>query len=342
MPIHTNQCSAEIKTPSRSRKPGNTLLMLSLQAALLATIPFEANAAKVTSVFVSGPQTTVNDQGSDGVTKIAIAFLDTTGIWLDMEPSSTEANEKFQISLQNNTGEDISELWFEVVTQGGEDLGTRPSLSTWVSTISASQFGGLNVSESNLIVDQSDRHRFQMKFDPPLSPAPGNSMTIISNEDWVGFNKAGGKWWLNIDWNAEDNNGPAITSSSELTPNILANSEEGPLKVQSGENVSVAVTLNSGANAGKDADWWVAAQSSELGWFQYTVEGGWQPINSDLSDIKPGYQGALIDLNSPFELLSSSDIPKASYEIFFGVDQNMNGVLDFDGLVFDSVKVDVE
>lgn len=340
MQIHNNRCCMNGNMLSFSGKPITTSLIAGLLGIPLAFLPVVGNAAKVAEVFVSGPQTTVNDQGSDGLTKVAIAFFDTTGVWLDMEPSTTELNERFQIALQNNSGEEITELWFEVVKQGGEDLGTRPSIGEWVSSISASQFGSLNVSESNFIVDQTDRQRFQVKFDPPLSSVPGTSMTILSDTDWVDFNKTGGKWWLNIDWNEEDNNGPII--SSEPAPSVLANGEEGPLTLQAGENVTIEVSLKSGANTGNEADWWVAALSSELGWFQYTIEGVWQPISSDLSDIKPGYQGALFDLDSPLELLSSSDLPKASYEIFFGVDQTMNGVLDFDGLVFDSVEVIVE
>lgn len=340
MQIPTNQYW--IETLSRIRKPDTSDLIMILLATLLASMSFPANAAKVASVFSSGSQTTVNDQGSDGTTKIAIAFSETTGVWLDMNPSSTELNEKLQISLQNNTGEEISELWFEIVKPGNEDLGTRPTLNEWVSSVSASQFGGLNISESSFVVDQTDRQRFRMKFDPPLSKAPGNSMTIISNTDWIDFNKAGGKWWLNIDWNAEDNNGPSINNTSQPTPRIAANEGEEPLTVQAGENLLIAITLKSGASTGNEADWWIAAQSSEFGWFQYSIDQGWQPIRSDLSNIKPAYQGALVDLNSPVELLSSTDTPKSSYEFYFAVDQKMDGILDFDGLAFDSIKVDVE
>jgi hypothetical protein len=321
--------------------------------ANLALLPGAAYAATVASVLASGPATTVQDLGRDGMTMMAIDFQETTGIWLEMDasPAHPDPDEDFLINLVNGTGENITDLWFEVRKPGGEDLGTRPTLADWESSISASQSGGIGISESELVIDQSDRQRIHLKFNPPLSSATGNAMLISLTTmpgfgDWVGFNNAGGNWWLNIDWNVVDDNGPVVEPpppppTGNPVPKIMANGSEGPVTLGMGQNLSVTITLDPADYAGASADYWAVASSAKSGWFQYRFPIGWVPMNADFSDVEPAYQGPLVNLSSPLEILSSSkiDMPPDSYEIFFGVDRNMNGSLDLNTLNFDSVHV---
>jgi len=52
------------------------------------------------------------------------------------------------------------------------------------------------------------------------------------------------------------------------------------------------------------------------------------------------YMGPLFDL-SPFEVLNTSGLPTGPYTFYFGVDMNMNGILDMDQIYYDSVVVNI-
>jgi len=130
-----------------------------------------------------------------------------------------------------------------------------------------------------------------------------------------------------------------IPSTGGPGPKALANGSEGPVTLAIGQNLSVAITLDPADYSGVNADYWVIAYSANGGWVQYQYPAGWATLDASFIDIKPAYQGPLVDLSTPLELFSSSDLPPDSYEVFFGVDRNMNGILDTDTLNYGSVKI---
>lgn len=130
------------------------------------------------------------------------------------------------------------------------------------------------------------------------------------------------------------------------SPDIRANSSDGPIAISPSGAISIAVSLDPGSSAGKPADWWAAAQTP-FGLHWYTVDRGW--VRSD-APIR-GYAGPLINLpstvilsvntapapapsNSPLKAQSlpgvaaSTIIPIGTYTFHFGIDTNQNGVLD--------------
>jgi hypothetical protein len=116
-----------------------------------------------------------------------------------------------------------------------------------------------------------------------------------------------------------------------LPPDIKANGLDGPIVVSSETSVSVAVTLDPGNWAGREADWWVAAYTS-FAWYTYIYPSGWQ------SGIHRCVQTPLFEIATPIEVLNRP-LPKGKYIFYFAVDGNTDDLAD--GTWMDSVEVTV-
>lgn len=73
-------------------------------------------------------------------------------------------------------------------------------------------------------------------------------------------------------------------------------------------------------------------------WYFYTYPNTWVDIGTDLSRVAPAYQGPLIDLSS-LALFDTTGIPSGTYVFYFGVDTNMNEVLDLGQLYYSSFSL---
>jgi parallel beta-helix repeat protein len=120
------------------------------------------------------------------------------------------------------------------------------------------------------------------------------------------------------------------------TPDVKANGEDGTITITTNDTLSVKVELDAGDYDSEDADWWHVADTP-FGWYRYNVS-----TNSWVPGIQVTYQGPLFNLTPPFETLNISGLPTGTYTLYFGVDMNMNGSIDFDKLYYDSVVVYVE
>lgn len=115
---------------------------------------------------------------------------------------------------------------------------------------------------------------------------------------------------------------------------IIANdSAGGPITIEHGDLLTVQVFLNPGTYQGQNADWWVVADTP-FGSFCYDLTT-WYP------GLFPVYQGPLFILN-PFTVFNYSSLPIGTYVFYFGVDGNMNAILDGDQIYYDSVSVTVQ
>ncbi|MEW6608338.1 MAG: right-handed parallel beta-helix repeat-containing protein [bacterium] len=113
-------------------------------------------------------------------------------------------------------------------------------------------------------------------------------------------------------------------------PDIKANGSDGTITTSG--TVSITIELNSGGYAGQNADWWHVAETP-FGWYRYQVSG-----NTWVPGLTVSYQGPLFNLTPPFNTLNTP-LPSGTYIIYFGVDMNMNGGIDFDSLYYDRVVV---
>ena len=117
-----------------------------------------------------------------------------------------------------------------------------------------------------------------------------------------------------------------------VSPDIKANNSDGPVNITQNDDLSVTVELDSDGNYAI-ADWWVIADTP-FDWYYYNLcVGSWVP------GFYVTYQGALFDLTT-FEVLNISGLPEGIYNFYFGVDMNMNSLVD-EPLYYDRVKVNV-
>jgi len=99
--------------------------------------------------------------------------------------------------------------------------------------------------------------------------------------------------------------------------------------------LTVTVSLDSGGRNGDQADWWLVA-NTPFGLYYFDAGfGSWMP------GLGVTYQGPLLSLSPPFEILSISGLPIGTYTFYFGVDMLMNGSLDMDQMYYDGVVVTV-
>lgn len=125
---------------------------------------------------------------------------------------------------------------------------------------------------------------------------------------------------------------PAITVS-DSDPD-----SEGPVRTSTSA-MTGTVSLSAGTGLGENADWWVVADTP-LGWFYFDLLTRWTFVVDPAAGLPTTHQGPLFDL-APFEILSFSvaGLPSGPYTFYFAVDTNMNGVIDFGELFFDSAEI---
>ena len=115
---------------------------------------------------------------------------------------------------------------------------------------------------------------------------------------------------------------------------IKANGNDGSVMIFQGQNLDIEISLDPGAEAGSDADWWLLV-SSPFGWYHYNLGGNnWTP------GFVVTYMGSLTSFG-PFTAFSGTAMFAGSYTFYFGVDMNMNGSPDLGVSYYDSVDVTV-
>lgn len=130
-----------------------------------------------------------------------------------------------------------------------------------------------------------------------------------------------------------------VVFAVDPVPDIIANNSNGTINITPSDNLSVTVELNPGSYSGNSADWWLAVETTE-GWYYYDFdrrEGEWVYAPSP-DNVLVTHQGPLFGL-SKYEVVNISGLPAGTYVVYFGVDMNMNGLLDFDKLYYDSVSI---
>jgi len=127
-----------------------------------------------------------------------------------------------------------------------------------------------------------------------------------------------------------------VRTEPSISLDIKANGQDGPIAVTPSDPVSIEISLDPGYKAAQNADWWVVENGPD-GWSYYDVIGGSWLF---LPGLSVTYQGPLFNFAS-FGVLNTSGLPVGTYSFYFGVDMNVNGLLDFDQLYYDGVVVNV-
>lgn len=116
-------------------------------------------------------------------------------------------------------------------------------------------------------------------------------------------------------------------------PDIKANGSNEPISITAADNLSITISLNPEQELNNNADWWALA-STPFGTYSYVKSLGWQ------SGVQPMSQEALSEL-SENQILTGSGLPTGLYNLYFGVDMNMNGSIDPEQLFYDFVTITV-
>lgn len=127
-----------------------------------------------------------------------------------------------------------------------------------------------------------------------------------------------------------------ISRGADPSPDIKAWGSDGPLRITPSNVLSLSVGLDAGSFEGRNADWWVAAATPFGPVYLDLMEGSW----SWVPGISVTYQGPLFGFPD-IEIVNVSGLPEGEYTFYFGVDLNMNGLLDLDQLYYDVVQVTV-
>jgi hypothetical protein len=140
-----------------------------------------------------------------------------------------------------------------------------------------------------------------------------------------------------------DSTGSLIASSVPIPdipiPDIKANGSDYFTTINTDENLLVTIELDCVDQCGVDADWWLLADCEIYGahyWYYWHLSGVWY------SGTVRSYEGPLADVTPPYEVLNFTGLTPGTYTFYFGVDTNMNGVIDLGDLIYDYVTVTVE
>jgi len=115
---------------------------------------------------------------------------------------------------------------------------------------------------------------------------------------------------------------------------ITANGSDDPVTINYGDTLDIEITLDPADDVGLNADHWLLV-NSPFGWYRYNpISGSFNP------GFAVTYKGALNALG-PMNVYSGTTLPVGTYTFYFGVDMNMNGVLNTGVMSSDMVSVTV-
>lgn len=133
------------------------------------------------------------------------------------------------------------------------------------------------------------------------------------------------------------NIGTVTVAASDPVPGITANGSNDPITLSTSDTLKIDISLDN-ANS-NNADWWLAEETPS-GWSYFGLSLGWTSVGPSPASLLVTHQGPLLDLD-PYEVLNTSGMAEGTHTFYFGVDTNMNGLLDFDQLFYDFVKVNI-
>ena len=118
--------------------------------------------------------------------------------------------------------------------------------------------------------------------------------------------------------------------NGDVSIDIKANGQNGPLIVSQDTPVSVTVSLHPGSYDGPHVDWWIGIYVDQI-FYSFIFPNIWAP------EIKLCGQAPLFDL-PPFEILNIP-LPQGDYAIYFAVDDDADGIPDLTWLDWVEVQV---
>jgi hypothetical protein len=259
--------------------------------------------------------------GISGVKNAVIKFKDSDSsgdgywaldnIWATCQPDQLEFSGQVQIPsaaqtvMISNTGE--SNLTINAIGTDGVDA------SAFIIDSGTNTCSGMTLSPSeSCTVD--------VVFLPADTGSKSAALVIASNDQ------------LKPRWNIPLS---GISSVVDPAPVLKANKSRGSLTVKKGKNVKLQYELDPGSYENTNADWWVVQEYNG----SLTYYSAASPKKREVVSLY--YQGPLLK-QGPVKIFKSKKLKKGQHTFYFGVDTEMNGVLDPEEFYYDSVTVNVK
>ena len=130
--------------------------------------------------------------------------------------------------------------------------------------------------------------------------------------------------------------------AASAVPDIKLNGMDDLTTLTTTSTLTATIQMDAAEQTGEPADWWIVAETP-MGWYYYEYPGMWHAVGSSMTGLLPAYQGPLLNLTEPLEVLRVTGLPTGQYAFYFGVDTLVNGLLDatwlsYDGIAFTLVE----
>ncbi len=115
-------------------------------------------------------------------------------------------------------------------------------------------------------------------------------------------------------------------------PLVYVDGKIGEVVVGAADEFSLAVeVMNIDEYIGIPVDWWLVAYiRSANAWYYLNSLMQWVSFSGDLGECHPGYQGGLMN-TGVIPIMGGVVLPVGTYDVWFGVDYPMDGVLNISG-----------
>ena len=117
-----------------------------------------------------------------------------------------------------------------------------------------------------------------------------------------------------------------LSTQQGPVPDIKANGSDETININSGDQLSIALSLNPGSNTGTSADWYIVVETPS-GWLSFNIS----QMDYSTSGLSPILQNfALVSLSST-KIFSTSSLSAGTYTYYFAV--ILSGQLYYDSVV---------
>ncbi len=254
--------------------------------------------------------------------------------------NTNEANIKF--SYKSNTSDGfwaLDNIWVTCQPTQLEFSSTilKPSST---KTILISNTGVTDLSVNTISIDGADAMNFTINnngcFNQTLQPAE----SCILDISYLPISEGSKRAILSISSN--DPNTPILHMSltgpgTEITnpnPTVKVKGSDGKIRIkQGGKDPNITLELTSGSYEGTSSDYWLLMQKNNR-WYYYDPQN-----NKWRRGLRTYSQGTLTDKNTIVTPKNTSALPKGLYNLYFGLDTNMNGAQDPEQYYYDQMKV---
>lgn len=261
---------------------------------------------------------------------------------IDISAVATTNDTKIKFSYTSNTTDGfwaLDNIWVTCQPTQMKFSSTILNPSS-TQTILVSNTGVSDLSVNKIAIDGTDASNFTVNnngcSNQTLQPTESCTLDIIFLPGSVGPKSA------NLYIKSNDPNTPVIsiplagpgTEIYNPTPDVKVKGLEGTVRIkQGGKAPKITLGLASESYEGINGDWWLLMQKKNL-WYYYNPQ-----LNKWIRGLRYYSQGALTNTTNIVTPKNTAKLPTGLYNIYFGVDTNMDGLQNPGQYYSDQMKV---